>query len=324
MNTKPMRRKDDGIVRKYNHKIVGLVISIVVMIALILLSRSDSFTASSDVNMETTTSTTATTTCESTSTTVTTIDTTTTAASTNTTVSSSSCVTSTPTVDTTTKSAVVVKTEAVQPKMEFTVVTRPPINTEPATEAEEVVTEPIAEPTTEEPKPVVIVYKPSTHYIHKSNCRWADSTCYEITTSEGIEARKCSECAPDIEIVTPYTPPAPQGSLAYITDAERIMLCNVVAGEYGSDWVSLYDKACVVAVVMNRYYDGGWQGAGRANTISNVLTAPGQFVGYYAANGYNSLVTQSCIDAVEYYFNHQTDFPHYLSFYGDGTRNYFS
>ena len=45
-----------------------------------------------------------------------------------------------------------------------------------------------------------------------------------------------------------------------VTYEEQIMLANVVAGEYGSDWVSIYDKALVVATVMNRYYDGGWQG----------------------------------------------------------------
>ena len=321
MNTKPMRRKDDGIVRKNNHKVIGLLVAVIITFCLITLSRSESFTASSDVEISTTTETTVTTTTyETTSTTTTSVSTSTTAVDTT----SSTC----SSVIGTTMSSVV-KTEQYVPikTTAFIVVAPRATETTPVKEETTVpVTEPVTnvEETTTEPKPVVIVYKPSTHYIHKSNCRWADSTCYEITDTNGIEARKCSECAPDIEIVNAYVPPAPQGSLAYISDAERVMLCNVVAGEYGSDWVSLYDKACVVAVVMNRYYDGGWQGAGRANTISNVLTAPGQFVGYYAANGYNSLVTQSCIDAVEYYFNHQSDFPHYLSFYGDGTRNYFS
>lgn len=176
-----------------------------------------------------------------------------------------------------------------------------------------------------------IVYKPSTYYVHKNTCRWVDETCYEITSTDGIESRKCSECDPDIEIVSEYVAPTPVvsnssglTSLNYITDAERIMLCNVVGGEYGSDWVSLYDKACVVAVVMNRYYDGGWQGAGRDNTISNILSAPGQFAGYYANTTYNSNVTQSCKDAVEYYFENQSIFPHYISFWGDGTYNHFS
>ena len=178
-----------------------------------------------------------------------------------------------------------------------------------------------------------IVYKPSTHYVHMSSCRWCDSTCYEITSTEDLEARKCSECDPDIVIVTEYVDPTPTQSsnnssgltsLNYITDAERIMLCNVVGGEYGSDWVSQYDKACVVACVMNRYYDGGWQGYGRDNTIYNVITAPGQFASHYGNTYYNWNVTDSCISAVEYYFENMDTFPHYTSFWGDGSRNHFS
>lgn len=172
-----------------------------------------------------------------------------------------------------------------------------------------------------------IGYKASTHYVHKNTCRWFDSTCYEITSTEGIEARKCTECNPDIEILTPYVAPEPQTSggtaLDYITELEYIYLCNTVGHEYGSDWVSLYDKACVVAVVMNRVNDGGWSG-GRTNNIYNVITAPGQFNPSYATDYYHSCVTQSCKDAVDYYFANQSIFPHYTSFWGDGRTNHFS
>ena len=114
-----------------------------------------------------------------------------------------------------------------------------------------------------------------------------------------------------------------------ISDIDKVMLANVVGGEYGSDWVSIYDKACVVATIMNRYYDGGWQGYDeygnlRENTIYNIITAQGQYDPYYANYTYNWNVTQSCIDAVDYYFNNQELFPHITSFYGDGTYNYFS
>lgn len=172
-----------------------------------------------------------------------------------------------------------------------------------------------------------IGYKASTHYVHKNTCRWFDSTCYEITSTEGIETRKCTECNPDIEILTPYVAPEPQTSggtaLDYITESEYIYLCNTVGHEYGSDWVSLYDKACVVAVVMNRVNDGGWSG-GRTNNIYNVITAPGQFNPSYATDYYHSCVTQSCKDAVDYYFANQSIFPHYTSFWGDGRTNHFS
>lgn len=179
-----------------------------------------------------------------------------------------------------------------------------------------------------------IMYKPSTHYVHRSTCHWVDSSCYEITSTEGLESRKCSECNPDIDIVTEYvveTPTIPSGvvntsehaALNYVTEEERIYLINTVATEYGCDWISQYDKALVVAVVMNRLADGGWQGSGRDNTIYNIITAPGQFNPNYAVPYYRYNVTESCITAVDYYFENMEIFPHYTSFYGDGTRNYF-
>ena len=167
------------------------------------------------------------------------------------------------------------------------------------------------------------VYKPSTHYVHRNTCHWYTDECYEITSTEGLEARYCTECNPDIEIVTAYQVPTPTlTSLQYVTEEERIYLCNTVAYEYGSDWVPLYDKACVVATVMNRVRDGGWTN-GLPSTVYNVLTAPYQYNPVYATPYYSYNVTQSCIDAVEYYFEHQGDFPHYTSFWGDGRYNYF-
>lgn len=167
------------------------------------------------------------------------------------------------------------------------------------------------------------VYKPSTHYVHRNTCHWCTDECYEITSTEGLEARYCTECNPDIEIVTAYQVPTPTlTSLQYVTEEERIYLCNTVAYEYGSDWVPLYDKACVVATVMNRVRDGGWTN-GLPSTVYNVLTAPYQYNPVYATPYYSYNVTQSCIDAVEYYFEHQSDFPHYTSFWGDGRYNYF-
>jgi hypothetical protein len=110
-----------------------------------------------------------------------------------------------------------------------------------------------------------------------------------------------------------------------ISEYERVLLCNVVANEYGSDWVSVYDKACVVATIMNRVADSQFP-----STIEGVLTQPCQFSGYWCSSSYYPTVTQSCIDAVNYYFEHSSEFPYYLYFDGghyaadgSGPYNYF-
>lgn len=127
---------------------------------------------------------------------------------------------------------------------------------------------------------------------------------------------------PTTEMIVPEnivpTETQPVISYAPITERERVLLCNIVANEYGSDWVSVYDKACVVAVVMNRVNNSQFP-----NDIESVLTQPYQFSGYWASDSYYSTVTNSCIEAVDYYFAHPEEFGSWLYFEGDGTRNYF-
>lgn len=52
-----------------------------------------------------------------------------------------------------------------------------------------------------------VVYKPSTHYIHKSTCHWVTSECYKIEDTKGISARQCTECCPEMEIINEYEEP---------------------------------------------------------------------------------------------------------------------
>ena len=103
-----------------------------------------------------------------------------------------------------------------------------------------------------------------------------------------------------------------------ITEYERILLCNIVANESGSDWIGIYDKACVVACVMNRVDNSNFP-----NSIEEVLTQPYQFSGYYASDYYYPTVTDACIQAVDYYFEHSNEFGNYLYFEGNGTNNVF-
>jgi len=109
-------------------------------------------------------------------------------------------------------------------------------------------------------------------------------------------------------------------ALEYVTEEERIYLINVVASEYGSDWVSVSEKAKVVAVVMNRLRNGYW-----GDSIYSVLAYPGQFQGYSIQSTFYHSTTPTCIDAVDYYFIHQDEWQYqgimYIS--GGGTYNTF-
>lgn len=68
-----------------------------------------------------------------------------------------------------------------------------------------------------------VIYKPATHYIHMNTCRWAESgNVYRIENTEGIEARKCSECNPPMEIIAEYIEPVPEpGELTYVKPFTR-------------------------------------------------------------------------------------------------------
>lgn len=98
---------------------------------------------------------------------------------------------------------------------------------------EEVVYEPVyeAEPSQIEEEEY-IVYKPSTHYIHRSSCHWVTDECYEITDTSDIEARKCEECNPDIEIVNKYVEPV-------VTTTIPAAATNSWSGEKLSPWAGV-------------------------------------------------------------------------------------
>lgn len=120
-------------------------------------------------------------------------------------------------------------------------------------------------------------------------------------------------------VTTPVSAGIPEG----LTEAEYIMICNCVAYEYGSNWVSEYEKGKVVEVIMNRVHSDRYP-----NTIYGVLTQPRQFSGvwnYINLGTYSKKVTQSVKDAVNLYFSNPSAYNHgYTRFEGDGTWNYFS
>jgi len=163
------------------------------------------------------------------------------------------------------------------------------------------------------------VYKPSTHYIHKSTCHWVDSTCYEITDTNDIECRKCSECNPNLEIVNPYVSNA---TAPVVSDYDYTLLCKIVASEYGG-MPDVYERAKIVASVMNMVNDSRWPGSVEA--VLDQTCAPWGFNKYsdYFCGG--SIHYSAMADAVDYYFNNPDTFAGWTcnQWWGDGKYNHF-
>ncbi len=140
------------------------------------------------------------------------------------------------------------------------------------------------------------------------------STEAPVTASTAPQTTQSSETA--------ATSTEPARTERPITDAEYIMICNVVGHEYGANWISEYDKALIVEVIMNRVNSPQFP-----DTVYGVLMQRGQFPGLsrLVNQGYfSSQVTDSVKKAVDLYFADPSQFRHgYLFYTGDGYRNYF-
>lgn len=252
------------------------------------------------------------------------------------------CTTTTVTTTATTETTTVETTDIVTS-------TPPVVMTVDEASTEEDVEVSVEDETTDFPREYV-VYKPSTHYVHRNTCHWFNDECVEIESAEGLKSRKCTECNPDIEIMDEYVEEVPvcaspidepvteeptfTDTEIKVTDYEYIILCNLVAGEYGSDWVSVYDKGAVVATVIHRLWEGTRWTSGMEPSIYNVIAAPGQYDGKYLSGSYSQYVTASCKEAVTYALNNISAYDYYAnpdgtavymvnSFSGDGRNNWF-
>ena len=180
------------------------------------------------------------------------------------------------------------------------------------------------QPTTTEVSTTCLTTSTSSSLTTSSTTTTTSTTTTELTTTEPITTIVYQNIAPTepvyIEPQTEYIAPVTEytSNELPITEYERILLRNVVASEYGSDWVSVQEKAKVVATVMNRVNSPSYP-----NTIEGVLTQPYQFSGYYASNYEWGTVTDSVREAVDYYFDHPDEFGSYTGFWGDGTYNHF-
>jgi len=177
---------------------------------------------------------------------------------------------------------------------------------EEVTTTEPVVTEPVEE---------FLVYKPSTHYIHRNICRWAKDDAYRVDYTTELVARLCSECKPDVSDYVEYVKPSTRDEYS---EWDITLLRKIVSSEYGADWVSVEEKAKIVASVMAQKRHG------LASTIEGCLDRsckPWGFDKYY-----DYYMSDSIIAAVDYYFEHENDVFagwEYDSWNGNGWTNSF-
>lgn len=122
----------------------------------------------------------------------------------------------------------------------------------------------------------------------------------------------------DIDVDVAASSETQNSEVFCLSDYERELLAEVVEYEAGADWLSCYEKACCVAVIMNRVNQGCWGGS----DIYSVLTYPNQFSNFYP--GY-CCARESAYEAVDYYFAHPDEFSSEITgWYGDGYQNYFT
>lgn len=180
----------------------------------------------------------------------------------------------------------------------------------------------VVAPETAEPEREFVVFKPNTHYIHRSTCHWAkQGEVIEIDNTENIKCRICSECKPDLKVINEYVEPISNVTPS-VSEYEYTLLCKIVASEYGS-MADTYERAKIVASVMNMVNDSRWP-----DTIEGVLDqtcAPYGFNKYAEYYCGGSVHYSAMSDAVDYYFNNPQTFTDWTcnQWYGDGVYNHF-
>ena len=208
--------------------------------------------------------------------------------------------------ETTKASKKTAKTSAEEKKVEKKAASAPAVTTVPVVEE---IPETVSEEYYEEPVYEEVPVYEEPEYVES-----------EPVYEEQPEETSSEEPAPAEE--TQAEEQQDNGRKIQVTDEEYIWLCNVVGHEYGANWISEYEKAKVVEVVMNRVYDSRFP-----NTIWGVLTQPNQFSGLewtLYLGTYSYQVTPSVKAAVDMYLEHPEDFNHgYLGFWGDGSMNHF-
>lgn len=207
--------------------------------------------------------------------------------------------------------------ENIVPKTEPVVIEPVASSTSTIVEKEEVAPAPV------QPEPEYVVFKEATHYIHRNTCHWAKSgNVQKIENTEGIEARKCGECNPDMEIINVYEEPTPTYNCS-LSDYEYNLIMQLMCNEYGS--ATMIERAKIVAATMNACSRNNWS----VETFVYRACVPFGFTPGYSS--YHGVSVADMADAMEYYFTYGTagfyDSGYWCegadSWWGDGYYNHF-
>lgn len=266
-------------------KIVAAILGIVILVGVAMRESNRNKVEAPDAEPEvTTTITTPVTTLVSTSISTTTENTTTVNTSETTTEitteETTEIVTDVPVIE------VVPETEA--PKAEEVVDTEAPVEVQPVeTEKQE----------------EYLVYKESTHYIHKNTCRWNKSDAYRVDDVAGLEARLCSECNPVCEGYVEYSEPIKETPGEYVGEFQATYYTAWI-GACGGSGRSLIDcsygsdvKGSIASSTLYNLY--GYNRNGRTTVYIECDSCPELSGNYYLDDSTASWVTYT----IDFYYD---------------------
>lgn len=271
-------------------KIVAAILGIVILVGVAMRESNRNKVEAPDAEPEvTTTITTPVTTLASTSISITTENTTTV----NTSAIASETTTEISTEETTTEIVtdapvieVVPETEA--PKVEEAVETEAPVEVQPVeTEKQE----------------EYLVYKESTHYIHKNTCRWNKGDAYRVDDVTGLEARLCSECNPVCEGYIEYSEPIKETPGEYVGEFQATYYTAWI-GACGGSGRSLIDcsygsdvKGSIASSTLYNLY--GYNRNGRTTVYIECDSCPELSGAYYLDDSTAGWVTYT----IDFYYD---------------------
>lgn len=136
-----------------------------------------------------------------------------------------------------------------------------------------------------------------------------------LIETEIVEAeQEPEEIIPTEEVFVEEVP-----SALPLSEQDYILIANVVSHEAGSSWISTYERAQIVAAIMNRVADSRFP-----DTVDGVVHQPGQMFDVpYERIDYSGIGYEPIDEAIALYFSSPSDYGSINCWCGNGTNNYF-